>query len=71
MPKIITLAGNGKVGKKHPLSKKGTRNAFRDGVAVPLTPGFLVPQLTNPQLPGKFTNAKYLQTNRLVKPSWF
>ena len=71
MPKIITLSGNGKVGKRHPLSKKGIKNTFRDGIAVPLTPGFLIPQLTNSHLPGKFTNAKFHQTQRLVKPSWF
>ena len=69
MPKIITLSGNGKVGKRHPLSKKGIKNTFRDGIAVPLTPGFLIPTLTNNHIPGKFTNAKFHQTQRLVKPS--
>ena len=71
MPKIITLSGNGKVGKRHPLSKKGKNNAFRI-FDIDFGASFLIPHFTkNPQLPGKFTNAKYLQTARLNKPSWF
>ena len=70
MPKIITISGNGKVGKKHPLSKKGIKNAFRMDSSA-LAAGFLTPHFQNNHLPGKFTNAKYQQTARLKKPSWF
>ena len=68
MPKIITLSGNGKVGKRHPLSKKGNNNAFR--ILENVAAGFLVPHFKKGnQLPGKFTNAKYQQTALLNKPT--
>ena len=70
MPKIITISGNGKVGKRHPLSKKGIKNAFRMD-STSLAAGFLVPHYKNHHLPGKFTNDKYQQTALLKKPSWF
>ena len=68
MPKIITLSGNGIVGKRHPLSKKGKNNAFRflDNIAAGFLPNHFE---KGPQLPGKFTNAKYQQTARLNKPT--
>ena len=68
MPKIITLSGNGKVGKKHPLSKKGKNNAYRI-FDIDFGLGFLIPHFKKgAQLPGKFTNDKYKQTARLNKP---
>ena len=68
MPKIVTLSGNGKVGKRHPLSKKGIKNAFRMDSSA-LATGFLTSHFKNQHLPGKFTNSKYQQTARLKKPS--
>ena len=68
MPKIITLSGNGKVEKRHPLSKKGKNNAYRI-FDIDFGLGFLVPHFKKgPQLPGKFTNDKYKQTALLNKP---
>ena len=68
MPKIITLSGNGKVGKRHPLSKKGKNNAYRilESIASSFIPNHFE---KGPQLPGKFTNAKYQQIARLNKPT--
>ena len=69
MPKIITLSGNGKVEKRHPLSKKGKNNAYRI-FDIDFGLGFLVPHFKKgPQLPGKFTNDKYKQTALLKKPT--
>ena len=68
LPKITIISGNAKVGKRHPLSKKGIKNAFRMDSSA-LAAGFLTPHFKNNHLPGKFTNAKYQQTARLNKPS--
>ena len=70
MPNIITLSGNVKVGKRHPLSKKGIKNAFRMD-STSLAAGFLIPHFNNPHLPGKFTNAKFKSSQMLTKPSWY
>jgi hypothetical protein len=70
MPKIINISGNGKGGRRHPLSKKGIKNAFRMDSSA-LAAGFLTPHFKNNHLPRKFTNAKFQQTARLKKPSWF
>ena len=61
LPKITIISGNAKVGKRHPLSKKGIKNAFRMDSSA-LATGFLTSHFKNNHLPGKFTNAKYQQT---------